>query len=153
MDDVICFYSKTEAWNHHKFVRDITKSECYMAPLKLTDGEDGTFLETSFEITPRNRIRYWLKNKSDPEMQWRYAHFYSHSSLTQKRSTLIATLRKVHMMASDKSKLFNSAKRKLEEFLNLEYPIGMLWKACSRIAREECEGTWISIRKEIPSWT
>ena len=64
----------------------------------------------------------------------------------------MATLRKVHMMASDKKKLFDSAEKKLKEFLHLDYPIGMLWKACSRIAREECEGAWISIRKEIPSW-
>ena len=53
-----------------------------MAPLKLTDGEGDTFSETSFEITPGNRIRYWLKNKSDLTSQWRYAHFNSHSSLT-----------------------------------------------------------------------
>ena len=30
-------------------------------------------------------------------------------------STLIATLRKVHMMASDKKKLFDSAEKKLKE--------------------------------------
>ena len=53
-------------------------------------------------------------------------------------------------MASDKTKLFDSAEKKLKEFLNLDYPIGMLWKACSRIAREEGEGAWISIRKKIP---
>ena len=54
-------------------------------------------------------------------------------------------------MASDKRKLVVSAEKKLKEFLNLKYPIGMLWKACSRIAREECEGTWITIRRNIPS--
>ena len=151
MDDVICFYSKGEAWDHDKFVRDITKSECYMSPLKLTDGDDGTFLETSFEVTAGNRIRYWLKNKADLSSQWRYSHFESHTSLTQKRSTMVATLRKVHQMASDKRKLVVSAEKKLKEFLHLKYPIGMLWKACSRIAREECEGTWITIRRNIPS--
>ena len=60
MDDVICFYSKNDKWDHENFVKDLTKSECYMAPLKLTDGDEGTFLETSFEVTTGNRIRHWL---------------------------------------------------------------------------------------------
>ena len=119
-----------------------------MAPLKLTDGEDGTFLETSFEVTSGNRIRHWLRNKADLASNWRYSHFDSHASLTQKRSTIVATLRKVHQMASDKRKLITSAEKKLQEFLNLKYPVGMLWKACSRIAREECEGTWIAITNQ-----
>ena len=126
MDDVICFYAKNGCWDHNKFVQDITKSECYMAPLKLTDGEDGTFLETSFEVTSGNRIRHWLKNKADLASNWRYSHFDSHASLIQKRSTIVATLRKVHQMASGKRKLIISAEKKLQEFLNLKYPIGML---------------------------
>ena len=145
------FLLKNDGWKHEEFVKDFTKSDCYMSPLKLTDGDEGTFLETSFEVTSGNKIRYWLKNKADLTSQWKYSHFDSHASLTQKRSTMIATLRKVHQMASDKKKLILSAEKKIKEFLNLKYPIGMIWKACSRIAREECEGTWITIRKNIPS--
>ena len=111
MDDVLCFYSKNKAWDHERFVNDMIKSDCYMAPLKLTDGDSDTFLETSFEITSGNRIRYWLKNKADIGSQWKHSHFNSHSSLIQKRSTLIATLKKVHYMASDKKKLIDSAQK------------------------------------------
>ena len=43
-----------------------------------------------------------------------------------KRATLMATLRKVHLMASDSEQLMVSAIAKLQEFLDLEYTIGIL---------------------------
>ena len=58
-----------------RFLADIG-SQCYLPPLKLEDGGEGTFLETSFEITGNNQIRHWLKNVNtlgtSPAV-WRYA--------------------------------------------------------------------------------
>lgn len=52
MDDLLVFYAGLD---EEKFLRDIS-GECYLPPLKLEDGGEATFLETSFKITgPRPR--------------------------------------------------------------------------------------------------
>ena len=60
MDDILGFYVKSNSWEHNKFINNLELSDCYMDPLKLTDAESMTFLETSFEITANNKIRHWL---------------------------------------------------------------------------------------------
>ena len=77
MDDLLVFYAGLD---EEKFLQDIS-GECYLPPLKLEDGGEATFLETSFKITPSGRIRHWLKNENlagAPPKTHRYAHFHSH---------------------------------------------------------------------------
>ena len=50
MDDILLFYAENQCWDSAKMVADFEKSECYDSPLKLEEGGQGTFLETSFEI-------------------------------------------------------------------------------------------------------
>ena len=63
-----------------------------------------------------------------------------------KRATLLATLRKVHLMASDPEQLMVSAIAKLQEFLDLKYPIGILRFMCAIMARDYSDITWRRIR-------
>ena len=63
-----------------------------------------------------------------------------------KRATLLATLRKVHLMASDPEQLMASAIAKLQEFLDLRYPIGILRFMCAIMARDYSDITWRRIR-------
>ena len=55
MDDLLVFYAENPRWDHQRLLSDLT-SECYFPPLKLADGSEGTFLETSFKVTPCNQI-------------------------------------------------------------------------------------------------
>ena len=66
-----------------------------------------------------------------------------------KRATLIAALRKVHEMASDPSELFISARAKLLEFVQLQYPVGILRFMCAIMARDYCDLTWRIVRNNI----
>ena len=68
MDDLLAFYALHPQWEEERFLGDIRK-HCYLPPLRLESGTEGTFLETSFEITEMNTIRYWLKNTHASE--WR----------------------------------------------------------------------------------
>ena len=85
MDDLICFFIKNNSWNYEKFVEELTRSECYMPPLKLVEGKPGTFLENEFEITTANTVRYWLKNEADANFAWKYAHADSHAQPLPRR--------------------------------------------------------------------
>ena len=143
------FYVENGRWDHERFIADFSKSECYMPPLSLEDAKAGTFLETSFEITAANGIRRWLKNEAVRGENWRYAHYRSHSSITQKKAVIVACLRKVQFMASDKGILTHSALKKLEEFRQLGYPCGMLKRACAKVGTTSGEGTWIGIRNRL----
>ena len=133
MDDLLVFYAAGAGWDEERFLKDLC-NECYLPPLKLEDGGDGTFLETSYRITKTNRIRHWLKNENAigrPPKTWRYAHYNSYASFAQKRATLMACLKKVHKMASDAPALKTSAAQKLAEFSRLQYPRKLLWTACT----------------------
>ena len=122
----------------------------YMEPLVLTDADGQSFLETSFEITPLNKIRHWLKNNNDiNDNQWKYTHFKSHSPFTQKRATLLASLQKIQYHASDKGGLSFSARKKIKEFLLIGYPIGMIRKACNKLAASNNCPAWLSIRNDF----
>ena len=120
-----------------------------MPPLKLVDGKPGTFLENEFEIIAANTVRYWLKNEADANFAWKYAHADSHAAFAQKKATLIASLKKIDKIVSDKGALHHSAYKKLGEFLRLGYPKTILKKACARVAWETSNQNWISIRNLI----
>ena len=129
MDDLLAFYAQRPDWDEGRFLHDI-REHCYLPPLRLEPGTEGTFLETSFEITDANTLRYWLKNtnsEGESPKVWRYAHFDSHGDFKRKRAVLMSCLQKVQKMASDGAALRLSAGQKLAEFSNLRYPRKMLW--------------------------
>ena len=152
MDDLLVFYAQHSRWDEARFLEDIS-SQCYLPPLKLEDGGDGTFLETSFEITSGNEIRHWLKNVNtmgtDPTV-WRYAHFDSQGEFKQKRATLMACLQKVQKMASDYDVVRSSALQKVSEFAALKYPRKMLWTACTTMGVTTRDTAWFRVREQLP---
>ena len=154
MDDILLVYATNPGWNHEKFVRDFTKSECYHPPLKLEDAKPRTFLETTFES--RNaRFEYWLKNENKGEAVptvWRYQHFNSGAAFIQKRAVLMASLQKVRKMASDSAVMHQSAIQKLREFRMLGYPVSVLRGVCTYMAAVTHEYQWIKIRAEVTEW-
>ena len=66
-----------------------------------------------------------------------------------KRATLLSTLRKVDLHASDGKQLQISAMAKVNEFLRLGYPAGTLRFMCSTLALETRRTEWYQIRKLI----
>ena len=142
MDDVLLLMRKY-GWDRLRFYDDFTRSECYMPPLKLEEAEDGTFLETSFDNT-HGTMRYRLKNVNagGHTKVWRYHSFDSYTTTEQKRSTMLATLKKVDFMASDDIERFYSANDKLREFENLGYPAGMRRDACGMLLKERPSLAW-----------
>ena len=152
MDDLLVFYAQNERFDGERFMRDLC-GECYWPPLKLEDGEEGTFLETSFRVTRFNRIQHWLKNKNEcgePPKVWRYAHFDSHGDFNQKRSVMMACLQKVGKMASDQHVLEKSASQKIAEFSRLRYPRKLLWSACTTMGVKSRNPAWFRARDQIP---
>ena len=118
MDDILMCYVRSKKFDSDKFL-DHFKHACYWSPLKLTEGTQGVFLETTFELN-NNKIRTRLKNDNERSIKiWRYHHYYSQIDYKIKRATLLAALRKVHHMASDKQQLTLSALAKLREFAEL----------------------------------
>ena len=147
MDDIVLMLSKSERWDRTRFLNDFMASECYWPPSKLEAGTQGVFLETWFE-TSETGIRYRLKNDNEKERKvWRYHHYYSDLPYQMKRATLLATLRKVHRMASDASQLAISALSKLDEFAQLRYPVGIRKFMCAIMARDTSDLTWRWVRK------
>ena len=151
MDDIICATVENEAWNETEFITALEKSECYWRPLKLEAGSHTRFLETEFEADG-DSMRYRLKNDnaSGPNI-WRYHNYRSGLPYEMKRATILATLRKVHIMTSDGSQRFRSAMEKLREFKNLQYPIGILRFFCAIMARDTSDLTWRQVRNAISS--
>ena len=150
MDDILMLYAQPAWWDHKAFVRDFTRSEIYWPPLKLEDAKEATFLETTFELGSDGHCEYWLKNDNERERKvWRYQHYRSHAPYGQKRATLVACLRKVHKMASDRRRLYQSAMHKLREFQDLAYPTSMLRAACNLLAASTGERTWLGVRNSI----
>ena len=68
--------------------------------------------------------------------------FGSYAPTAQKRSTMIATLKKVDFMASDDFERFESARDKLREFEDLGYPAGMRREACGVLMKERPSVAW-----------
>ena len=150
MDDILMIYAKPDWWDHERFLADFVRSECYWPPLKLEDAKDATFLETTFDLREDGRLRFWLKNDNAHERKiWRYQHYRSHAPFAQKKALVIATLRKVHTMASDHRRLFVSAMDKLREFIDLQYPITLLRDICRLLAFTTGESLWLGVRSRI----
>lgn len=151
MDDILLFYVENEDFDHERLISEFSESRCYLPPLRLEDGGIDTFLETTFEITPQNSIRHWLKNENQPGKPpkvWRYAHYESHGEFYRKMGVIMACLKKVHQMASDPLARQRSAHWKLAEFRHLGYPHKMLWRACTTMAVNTRDTTWFRIRHD-----
>ena len=146
MDDILMVYATHDTWNHDEFLRDFTASTCYQAPLKLEPGKEGVFLETQYWVQD-NTIYYKHKNdnETDANTIWRYQHWHSNASITQKVSTLNACLQKTQNAKTDQLHI-KSALAKLEEFRRLRYPIHVLQRACARLGAVSGNGTWITVR-------
>ena len=154
MDDILLVYAASATWDHVGFVRDFTKSDCYTAPLTLVDAKDNTFLETTFAVEG-NRFRRWLKNdnsEAKPHAIWRYQDFASSTPFERKRAVILASMRKVHAMASDRDALHASAIQKLLEFRRLRYPASVLRGICTVMATVTATYEWIKIRDEVSTW-
>ena len=70
---------------------------------------------------------------------------------TTKRASLLATLKKLHKMASDDNELLTSALYKLEEFRLLEYPLGIRKYMCAIMARDISNTVWRIVRNKLTS--
>ena len=147
MDDIILLYITNPRFQVEQFLHDFQSSECYWPPLKLEDGATDTFLETTF-IIEDNNIRHKLKNVNEDDITvWRYAHYNSNNRYTYKKATLLASLRKVHFMASDDIMLIGSALEKIREFILLSYPKRMLHTTCTEMGVLTRNATWFVIRQ------
>ena len=149
MDDVLLMSVQHKNFDQDRLIDDMSKSDCYLPPLKLEAARQDTFLETTFEITRKNTIRHWLKNDNDiakPPKIWRYAHFQSYMAFAQKKRIMVACMRKVHKMASDAHALHASAVKKLSEFWHLDYPDKLLWNVCTYMGVQTRIKTWFDIR-------
>ena len=148
MDDICMFVSESSLWDKDRFVKDFCESECYMPPLKLEDGDQSTFLETSFTIQDK-RVEHCLKNvnpSDGPPKVWRYHKMDSYCPFAQKRALLISTLKKVDKMANTKDLLRQSAMQKLAEFEKHGYSRGMRRMACALLATTTAKREWLDVR-------
>ena len=86
MDDVLLLMRKY-GWDRLRFYDEFKKSECYMPPLRLEEAADGTFLETSFDVS-HGMMRYRLKNVNagGEKKVWRYHSFDSYCTTMVVRS-------------------------------------------------------------------
>ena len=101
------------------------------------------FGRTSFRIEDGHvRYRYRLKNVNagGRKKVWRYHAYDSYTPTWRKKSTLIATLKKVDAMASDREEKWMSAVDKLREFAQLGYPVAVRREACGVVAAECQDG-------------
>ena len=97
---------------------------------------------TSFEVQ-HGRINYRLKNTNTRSKEvWRYHSFDSCATFGQKKSTMIAALKKVDYFASDNSGRMVSAIHKLREFKNLDYPNDMRREVCEILMQESGNIVW-----------
>ena len=58
-------------------------------------------------------------------------------------------MRKVHKMASNRRRLYESATDKLREFIALGYPLNLLRAVCNLLAFNTGISTWITVRNDI----
>ena len=95
-------------------------------------------------------IRYRIKNVNEEgeNRVWRYHRYDSYCHVQQKRATMVAILRKLHVMASDNEQLWYSGVQKLYEFEQLGYPRSLRTYACATLAKSTGNTTWFRIRDE-----
>ena len=134
------FDLKVTYWEHHPVLEYF----------KLEDAGTGCFLENVFSKIPDGNIRFRLKNANEDSLAvWRYHHYRSRVDYATKRATVFSTLRKVDRMASDPEQLTISAMAKCKEFLDLEYPPGILRYMCAALARETGHSSWSTVKRYI----
>ena len=150
MDDILLIKAKNESWDYERFTEDFIASECYQKPLELEPGNEGTFLEVRYKIEG-DQIRYKLKNDNEngDNKIWRYQHYESNSPEGQKQATLAASLTKAHKYASDIEMLREGAIAKINEFVALDYPTGVLKRACGKMWASTREPEWLRIKRQI----
>ena len=120
---------------------------CYQEPLKLEPAPSGVFLETFYDTDGVTGWEGRLKNDNEIERKvWRYHHYESGLPYDMKRATMLATLRKVHKMASNNNMLVKSALAKLNEFRELGYPAGIRRFMCAILARDYRNTYWRYVR-------
>ena len=92
-------------------------------------------------------MRYRLKNVNagGEKKVWRDHSFDSYTTTEQKRSTMLATLKKVDFMASDEVERFYSAVDKLREFDDLGYPATLRRGVCGLLLKERPSLAWILV--------
>ena len=145
MDDLL---TVIHTKNTH-LVDTIKNAKMYEGSLRLEPTAPYTFLETWLEVTTKGKITYRLKNDNEWCMEpkvWRYQHWYSGASYTQKRGILLATLKKVDRMASDSTQLFISATEKIREFYQKQYPPGTIGFACNMMYNSTGNRMWKHIK-------
>ena len=96
-----------------------------------------------FQIPAKN-----ANEETSEPVVWRYQHFESYGAYQQKRSTMMATLRKVEKMASDGKQLLLSGSEKLLEFDRLGYPVGIRRFMCEVLYRDTGKVEWRYLRAE-----
>ena len=84
----------------------------------------------------------------DEKATWRYQSYDSYTPYEQKKSTLIATLKKVDFMAGNQTERYESALDKLAEFASLGYPPKVREYACQRVGRETNQRIWFAVAKQ-----
>ena len=109
----------------------------------------GRFLENYF-YKKGQHISFRLKNANEStKTVWRYHHYKSWMDYPTKRATILSALRKVDIMASDEYQRYHSAKSKIKEFLDLQYPAGILRYMCAVVARDSGHLSWMMARLSI----
>ena len=101
-------------------------------------------------LVPYDGLR--LKNENEPgapPKTWRYAHYSCYSTFEQKCTTLKACLKKVQAAASDDAALVTSGRKKLIEFLRLDYPMKLLWRMCTTLGVNTRNTAWFRIRDAL----
>ena len=147
MDDLLTIYKE----NRHAPIGDTLKrirQSMYQGELKLEPAHDSQFLETRFEVSDDGHLLLRLKNTNEgtviPKV-WRYQHWHSATSYTLKRNILLAALKKVHHMASDKEQLAISARAKIHEFQRAGYPFGVIKFMCNSLAATTGQHIWRTV--------
>ena len=144
MDDILAISLEEEG---KEFRQQMDQQGIYHPPLELEDGGSTIFLQTEIIVEDGRRIKYRLKNENMHQRRvWRYHNYESDLKYNVKRAVLLGVLQMVHKMASDDGQLFISAKSKIEEFINLGYPSGILRFLCAIMARDTGNITWRRLR-------
>ena len=60
---------------------------------------------------------------------------------------MMSVLKKVEAYGNDDGMIFGSARKKLAEFKNLNYPKKMLWTACTTMGVHTRRAIWFEVRK------
>merc|ERR1712137_1276114 len=141
------------AWNADSLLEEM-REDVYHSPLTLQEGSPDTFLESRFAVVG-NQIVFRLKNdnEGDSTKVWRYQHYTSAGRYQTKVSTMMSNLAKVDFYASDNCQLILSAVAKLREYQRLQYPPGILRRACGSMAFKTGNASWHMIDRYIQSYS